>query len=256
MNNKENWAPSKFIYKDGKLRASKDPAEVGIGSRLSTNLIAACYDTYLKEYARGKLLDLGCGKVPLYAAYKDYITENICVDWENTRHKNEYLDIECDLTKKLPFEESEFDTLILSDVLEHIPRPLELWWEMRRVLADRGKIILNVPFYYCLHERPHDYYRYTEFALRNFAESTGFKVLLLKPTGGTLEILVDIVAKHLQFVPLIGEPLAILKQYIAWKFNSTRLGKSIANRTAEAFPYGYFMVVEKMESYQKDPHKS
>lgn len=248
MKNKKQWQPSKFIYQAGKLRASKDPQEVGAGSRLSTNLIAGFYDTYLREYARGKLLDLGCGKVPLYAAYKDLVSENICVDWRNTRHKNEYLDHECDLTQKLPFEDGEFDTLILSDVLEHIPRPLALWEEMHRILANNGKLILNVPFYYCLHERPHDFYRYTEFALRNFAESTGFKVLLLKPTGGTFEILTDIAAKHLQFIPLIGEPLAVSKQFVTWKFNNTRLGRKVAERTAEAFPFGYFMVVEKKES--------
>ena len=251
MKNKEQWTPGKFIYRDGKLQSSRDSKEVAAGSRLSTNLIARCYDTYLGQYASGRLLDLGCGRVPLYAAYKDHVTDNVCVDWANTRHKNEFLDFECDLTQALPFEDGEFDTIILSDVLEHIPRPLDLWREMHRVLTPGGRILLNVPFYYCLHERPHDFYRYTEYALRDFAETAGFDVLVLEATGGTLEILADIVAKHVQFIPVIGRPLAVLKQYAAWKFNGTRLGKKIADKTSEAFPFGYFMVVEKSSGSPK-----
>ena len=148
MRNRDKWRPSKYIYQNGKLIASRDPKEVGVGSRLIVDLIAEIYDNNLRQHARGKLLDLGCGKVPLFSAYKDYVTDNICVDWENTLHKNEYLDSECDLTKTLPFKDGEFDTIILSDVLEHIPQPEHLWKEMSRSLSIGGKIIINVPFYY------------------------------------------------------------------------------------------------------------
>ena len=96
------------------------------------------------------------------------MTDNICVVLENTLHKSEYLDFECDMKKVLPFMDGELDTIILSDVLEQIPQPEHLWKEMSRILSIGGKIIMNVPFYYWLHEGPHDYYRYTEFALRRF----------------------------------------------------------------------------------------
>ena len=45
----------------------------------------------------GYLLDLGCGKVPLYLIYKSHITDSICVDWGNSLHGNDYIDSECDL---------------------------------------------------------------------------------------------------------------------------------------------------------------
>jgi len=66
------------------------------------DLIAKVYDENVKRFVKGKLLDLGCGKVPLYIAYKNYITDNICVDWENTLHRNPHIDHYCDLTKALP----------------------------------------------------------------------------------------------------------------------------------------------------------
>ena len=245
MQNQEKWKPSKFIYKNGKLRASKDAKEVNIGSRLNVELIADFYQSNLRLHAKGKLLDLGCGKVPLYAAYKEFITDNICVDWSNTFHKNEYLDYELDLTKKLPFNDNEFDTIILSDVLEHIPVPELLWVEMTRILTMNGKIIMNVPFYYWLHEQPHDYYRYTEFALRRFAQNCGLRLVQLEPTGGAPEIMTDIFAKNILRLPKLGRSLSLIAQWVTLRFIRTKLGKRISVATSSNFPLGYFLVAEK-----------
>lgn len=245
MKNRDKWRPSKYIYKKGRLVASRDTQEVGVASRLITDLVAGFYDDALKRHAHGNLLDLGCGKVPLYEAYKPYITENTCVDWHNTLHKNEYLDFECDLTQALPFADSEFDTIILSDVLEHIPQPENLCKELFRILAADGKLILNVPFYYWLHERPHDYYRYTEFALRRFVDGSGLTLVQLDRVGGSPEILADILAKHIQFFPILGPASAILIQNIAMLFVKTGLGRRASHKTSEVFPFGYFLIAKK-----------
>lgn len=93
------WKPSKFIYHNGKLTTSKNPKEVIVESRFAVKVVAPFYDKYLRLYAKGKFLDLGCGKVPLYAANKDFIDENICLDWAGTFHKNTFLDIEYDLNE-------------------------------------------------------------------------------------------------------------------------------------------------------------
>ena len=127
----------------------------------------------IRAHARGRLLDMGCGYVPLYDAYRDLVSENICIDWQNTAHVNPYLDQMVDLTGALPFERGSFDTVLLTDVLEHIPEPTNLICEIARILRPGGKLILGVPFFYWLHEVPHDYYRYTEFALRRFCELSG-----------------------------------------------------------------------------------
>lgn len=246
MRNKEKWTPNKFVYVKGKLRASRDSNEVGVSSRLIADIVAGLYDEHIKEFAKGKLLDLGCGKVPFYEAYKEYVTENICIDWENSLHKNEYLDFNCDLTKPLPFEDEEFDTIILSDVLEHIPEPLQLFKEMSRILSKQGKILLNIPFYYWIHEQPHDYYRYTEFALKRFVESSGLNVELLIPVGGAPEVLTDIFVKTLlYYFPKAGRPLAAFAQWTTSAFIRTKLGKKTTRKTGRMFPLGYFLVAGK-----------
>ena len=80
MRNYDIWQPSKYVYRNGKLTASRDEREVGVSSRLIVDLVAGVYDKGLRQYARGKLLDLGCGKVPLFMAYRDYLTHNVCAD--------------------------------------------------------------------------------------------------------------------------------------------------------------------------------
>jgi SAM-dependent methyltransferase len=246
MKNQDKYQPSKYVYIKGRLIATRDEKEVGVGSRLIADIIAAFYDKNIQKHAKGKLLDLGCGKVPLFLAYKEYVTDNICVDWENTLHKNEYLDFECDLTKDLSFEDGEFDTIILSDVLEHLPQPERLWKEMSRILSINGKILMNVPFFYCIHERPNDYYRYTEFALQRFVENSGLRTIKLKSIGGTPEIMADIMGKHLPYIPLVGKSLAVVIQYITMCFVKTALGKKISEKTGQVFPLGYFLIAEKI----------
>jgi SAM-dependent methyltransferase len=247
MKNRDTWKPTKFVYRNGKLRASRDPKEIGIGSRLIADLTAQLYHENLQRHAKGRLLDLACGNVPFFLAYRDYISDNICVDWTSTLHKNNYLDFECDLTKPLPFKDEEFDTIILSDVLEHIPQPETLWKEMFRILSVDGKIIMNVPFYYCLHEQPHDYYRYTEFALRRFVENSGLKVIQLEPVGGAPEIMADIFAKNILRVPKIGRLLALFAQFITFSFIKTSIGKKVSDATMYSFPFGYFLIAQKTE---------
>lgn len=218
---------------------------MGVQSILIADLVAGFYDKHLRQHARGRLLDLGCGKVPLFIVYKDYATEVTCVDWENSLHKNEYLDLECNLTEPLPFNDGQFDTIVLSDVLEHIPQPDRLWMEMFRILSTGGKVIMNVPFYYWLHECPHDYYRYAEFALRRFVENSGLKLVQLQSIGGAPEIMADIFAKNVVRLPGIGHPLAMISQWLTRCFISTRIGSKVSRATSYNFPLGYFLVAEK-----------
>jgi SAM-dependent methyltransferase len=250
MKHAQSWKPSKFVRKNGKLRASKDPNEVQVSSRLMTDVIAHAYDSNLTQFARGRLLDLGCGKVPLFNSYSGLVSESICVDWANSLHKNEYLDFECDLTKPLPFPDGEFDTILLSDVLEHIPEPAGLWREMARVLRKDGCLIMNVPFLYWLHEQPHDYYRYTEFALRRFAELSAMKVLKLEAVGGAPEVIADILAKTLLRIPGLGRSVAITVQGLAYALRKTSFGQRISRATSSQLPMGYFLVAQKQQALE------
>lgn len=245
MKNIDRWIPTKYVWAGKKLKASRNPKMVSVSSRLMTDIAAAFYQQNIPLHAKGRLADLGCGNVPFYHVYKNYVTENICVDWSDTIHKNEFLDVICDLNEPLPLASAQFDTLIVSDVLEHIANPEITWAEMTRILKPGGRILLSVPFLYKIHEAPYDYHRYTEFALRKFAEKNNLRVHELHACGGLPEVLTDIYAKNLVKLPFLGKSLAVFIQWLCWTFIHTGYGRKVSSRTSKTYPLAYFMIAEK-----------
>lgn len=245
MKNPDRWKPSKFIFVKGKLVASRNKGEVSNSSRFVVDLVAAQYQRYLSEHVSGRLVDLGCGKAPLYGAYRPYVTECICVDWPGSIHENQHMDQTCDLNIALPFESKHFNTIILSDVLEHIFYPMQLWNEMFRILQPGGKLIMNVPFLYKLHETPHDYFRYTKFALKEFASTSGFETVQIDEIGGLPEVFTDLASKFFYPIPVVGSILSNLAQYLGKVFLKVPFGNRLSRKTSEDYPLGYFMIVRK-----------
>jgi len=237
-----DWQPSKFIQTATGWVGSTDPSELGIGSRLIGDILANVYFRAIRTHARGRLLDLGCGKVPLYGMYRDLVTENICVDWEETFHRNRHIDQFVDLNGVLPIKDEAFDTVLSTDVLEHIARPDCAWAEMSRVLRSGGKLLLATPFLYWLHEEPHDYHRFTAHKLYLFCADYGLEVVELNAYGGAPEVILDILCKLAGYR---GPKLAaICAQVSQWLLRRTFV-RRVSARTQNLFPLGYCLVARK-----------
>lgn len=242
MQNKNLWTETKFINTPQGYKASKDPKNVSISSRIIANIQGRVYEKIIKKHASGLLLDLGCGNVPLYGMYKDQIIDNICIDWGNSLHKNVFLDLETDLNTKIPLDSEQFDTILITDVLEHIGKPELLMSEMTRLLKPNGKLILTVPFLYWLHEQPHDYFRYTEFALQMFCQENDLLIIELAPYGGALEVILDILAKQLIRV---SDQVCIMYSILSLTLIESALGQKISLKMTKNFPIGYYLVAQK-----------
>ena len=89
MKNKNNWKPTIYLVKNDKLEINYK--KLSQGSYIPIKIGEDINNRILRKYLKGKMLDLGCGNIPYYEFYKNYIDENICVDWENTLHKNEFI---------------------------------------------------------------------------------------------------------------------------------------------------------------------
>jgi ubiquinone/menaquinone biosynthesis C-methylase UbiE len=93
------------------------------------------------------------------------------------------VDVICPATS-LDFPDNHFDSVLCTQVLEHVFEHDKMMKEIYRVLKPGGHIILTVPFAWELHEEPYDFFRYTKHGLQQLFEQTGFAVDQIKPNGG------------------------------------------------------------------------
>jgi SAM-dependent methyltransferase len=76
----------------------------------------------------------------------------------------------------LPFPAGSFDTILCTQVLEHLAMPVSALVEMHRVLRAGGRIVVSAPQSWALHLEPDDYFRYTRHGLEALLVRTGFSV--------------------------------------------------------------------------------
>jgi len=242
MQGERVWKPTKFVRVNQRWRASRDPKELAISSRLIGDLMIRPYQKAIERYASGRLLDLGCGKAPLYGIYRPKADSVVRVDWGQSRHGNEFVDYVMDLSRPLAFPDASFDTVLSTDVLEHMRDPVLFWSEMARVCQKGGHIILGTPFLYGIHEHPHDYARYTKFSLIEQAKQNDLDVVFLQEYGGAPEAILSLILKTMDHRPRMCSMMGGLAHLLI-RVPSI---KRISRRSRKLFPLGYCMVAVKL----------
>jgi ubiquinone/menaquinone biosynthesis C-methylase UbiE len=79
---------------------------------------------YQKQFASGRVVNIGCGEVPV-----DFGPDTVQVDMDKYDHKNF---VQAD-AHNLPFKDDEFDTAVLGDIVEHSINPAQMLREAGRV---------------------------------------------------------------------------------------------------------------------------
>ncbi len=125
----------------------------------------------LSTYGRGRLLDVGCGERP-YATLPSAVSEWVGFDDPS----NAGADVR-GRAESLPFDDGSFDTVMCTQVIEHVPEPRAVLAECARVLRPGGILIVSAPQYWEVHEAPHDYYRFTPIGLMHLIEGCRLTVL-------------------------------------------------------------------------------
>ena len=111
----------------------------------------------------------------------------------------------------MPFFDASMDVVLATQVLEHIPDPIAVIGEIRRVLKPGGPLLLSVPSIFPQHGSPGDYWRYMpqglEWILRDFHS--------VNVTGeaGTVPSIFLVVNVYLQ---LLTGPWPWLQELIRW----------------------------------------
>ena len=154
----------------------------------------------------------------------------------------QHVDIACDLSRAIPLKDNSVDTVILSDVLEHISDPEKLLTEVHRVCRPQANLLMSVPFFYWLHEEPHDYFRYTRHGLAILLDKANMNITHLEAYGGPVDIIADIIAKLFDRTSSPAKLFARSFQATAATFGRTKVGARFRRSRAASFPLGYFLV--------------
>jgi SAM-dependent methyltransferase len=135
----------------------------------------------IDKFTCGDLLDLGCGNKPYEEWYRGKTTSHIgCDVIQSSENK---VDVLC-MANQLPFESGKYDTVLCTQVLEHVYDHHGLVKEAYRVSKKNGTIILTVPFVWELHEEPYDFFRITKHGLKSLFDEAGFEIVYIKANGG------------------------------------------------------------------------
>src|SRR5208282_1345602 len=195
-----------FMARTPAYPLSKHPLD-GMGNNLEcsvpvhdrTYLHTLMLESSLKQcgtFVRGVTLDVGCGRKPyektFFAGAKKYVGMDCLADRSQPDIVGSATDI--------PLGDAGFDTVVCTEVLEHVPDPLLALREMYRVLKPGGHLVLSTPMYWPRHEVPYDYFRYPYDGLLHLINSSGFELVQLFNRGHSYAFIGQVI-QHTQPIP-------------------------------------------------------
>ncbi|MFA5828048.1 MAG: class I SAM-dependent methyltransferase [Candidatus Shapirobacteria bacterium] len=141
-----------------------------------------------------KILDAGAGECQYKQYFKNmnYVSQDLCIgdirwDFSQIDIKSEIYDI--------PVKNHSFDYILCIEVLEHLKYPDRVFAEFSRILKQGGKLFLICPLVWGEHQKPHDYFRYTQFALQLLGNDNGFTLKKIEKQGGKFICLTQIITE-------------------------------------------------------------
>lgn len=134
-----------------------------------------------------KILDVGCGIKPYQGLFVASSYTGIDIKGGGHSDQDKTVDKFYNGTD-IPFPDNSFDTIICTEVLEHVAEPQRLLGEIKRVLKVNGQLFLTMPFVWNEHETPFDFYRFTRYEHRRAFEQSGLSILKLEETTGVFRV--------------------------------------------------------------------
>ena len=163
-------------------------------------------------YVKGQLLDVGCGHRPYQKTYFAGAAKYVGMDYLTDRSQPDVVGS----ATAIPLADASFDTVVSTEVLEHVTEPLVALKEMRRVLKPGGYLILTTPMYWPRHEAPYDFFRYPYDGLLHLFKESGWEVVRMFNRGHSYALLGQVVM-HLSPHILQPRPVArLLNSFFLW----------------------------------------
>jgi SAM-dependent methyltransferase len=149
----------------------------------------------LADKVTGKILDVGCGQKPYEKLFKSSQYIGLEIDSPENRQNKKADYFYNGVT--FPFQDGEFDSIVLNEVFEHVFNPDDFLGEINRVLKPDGMMLMTVPFCWDEHEQPNDYARYSSFGLISIVEKHGFQVIERRKSMNDIRVIFQLLNGYL-----------------------------------------------------------
>lgn len=172
------------------------------------------------KHLKGALLDFGCGTKPYKKLFIN-VDSYIGVDYkiEGREESQKTVDFFYD-GKVIPFKNQEFDSILSTEVLEHVFNVEDILCEFNRVLKINGHALITTPFMWEEHEMPYDFARYTPPALEYLYQKHGFEIIHNHKTGNQIEVIFQFAINYFKnIIPKFALKQLLLVPFIVF-FNT------------------------------------
>jgi ubiquinone/menaquinone biosynthesis C-methylase UbiE len=153
------------------------------------------------------ILDAGAGELKnkKHCEHLRYVSQDFCQYDGKIEQTNEglhtpnwgknHIDLVCDITS-IPAEDSTFDVILCSEVLEHVPDPTLALNEFARLLKQGGLLILTAPFASMVHMAPFYFYSgFSKYWYEHHLTQRGFTIQELSPHGDWYALLAQEISR-------------------------------------------------------------
>lgn len=150
----------------------------------------------LSDQSDLRVLDVGCGGKPYLPLIADKAASYVGVDAVPGDGVDNVAPAE-----HLPYEDSLFDVVLCTQVLEHVDDPAQVLSEISRVLVPGGVVFLSTHGVYLYHPDPpesdRDYWRWTHSGLKRiFNQAADWDELTVQAQGDVMACVGYIVAQY------------------------------------------------------------
>lgn len=161
-------------------------------------------DSWLKQVLESlpsglKILDAGAGECQYkkYCNHLEYTSQDFgqydgkgdnvgmqTQEWDNSK-----IDIIGDICD-IPVDSASFDIVMCTEVLEHVPDPINALRELNRVLKVGGRLIVTAPFNSLTHFAPYHFFSgFNQYFYQDWCIKNNYEIIQLVPNGNYFNFL-------------------------------------------------------------------